>query len=203
LTLWAIVPVKPLAKGKTRLASTLGPAERTQLNREMLEHILTELAAVPEVERTLVVSRDSAVLALARDKGARTLSERQPAELNRALERATGAAQAYGASGVLILPADLPLVTRDDIRALVALGARPPVVVIAPDRRGEGTNALLVTPIGLIEYAFGPNSYQSHVKEAAASGARLEVCEIVRLTVDVDLPEDLALVREAQRSRPA
>jgi 2-phospho-L-lactate guanylyltransferase (CobY/MobA/RfbA family) len=55
----------------------------------------------------------------------------------------------------------------------------------------------------LIEYAFGPNSYQSHVKEAAASGARLEVCEIVRLTVDVDLPEDLALVREAQRSRPA
>jgi 2-phospho-L-lactate guanylyltransferase len=75
--------------------------------------------------------------------------------------------------------------------------------VIAPDRRGEGTNALLVTPIGLIEYAFGPNSYQSHVKEAAASGARLEVCEIVRLTVDVDLPEDLALVREAQRSRPA
>ncbi len=203
MTLWAIVPVKPLAKGKTRLANTLGPAERTQLNREMLEHILTELAAVPEVERTLVVSRDSAVLALARDKGARTLSERQPAELNRALERATGAAQAYGASGVLILPADLPLVTRDDIRALVALGARPPVVVIAPDRRGEGTNALLVAPIGLIEYAFGANSYQRHLKEAAASGARLEVCDIARLAVDVDLPEDLVLVREAQRSRPA
>ncbi len=203
MTLWAIVPVKPLAKGKTRLANTLGPAERTQLNREMLEHILTELAAVAEVERTLVVSRDSAVLALARDKGARTLSERQPAELNRALERATGAAQAYGASGVLILPADLPLATRDDIRALVALGARPPVVVIAPDRRGEGTNALLVAPIGLIEYAFGANSYQRHLKEATASGARLEVCDIVRLTVDVDLPEDLALVRQAQRSRPA
>lgn len=201
--MWAIVPVKPLGKGKTRLANTLGPAERTQLNREMLEHVLTELAAVAEVERTLVVSRDSAVLALARDKGARTMSERQPAELNRALERATGAAQAYGASGVLILPADLPLVTRDDIRALVALGARPPVVVIAPDRRGEGTNALLVSPIGLIEYTFGLNSYQRHLKEAAASGARLEVCDVFGLAVDVDLPEDLALMREVQRRRPA
>jgi len=130
------------------------------------------------------------------------LSERQPAELNRALERATGAAQAYGASGVLIVPADLPLVTRQDLRKLVALGTRPPVVVVAPDRRGEGTNALLVSPVGLIEYAFGTNSYQRHLKEAAASGARLEVCDLVRLSLDVDLPEDLALVREAKSSRP-
>ncbi len=202
MSLWAIVPVKPLAKGKTRLAGILGPTERTQLNRDMLLHILAELAAVSEIERTLVVSRDSAVLALARDKGARTLSERQPAELNRALERATGAAQAYGASGVLIVPADLPLVTRQDLRRLIALGTRPPVVVVAPDRRGEGTNALLVSPVGLIEYAFGANSYQRHLKQAAASGARLEVCDLVRLSLDVDLPEDLALVREAKSSRP-
>jgi 2-phospho-L-lactate guanylyltransferase len=201
MTLWAIVPVKPLAKGKTRLAGALGLDERMQLNRDMLQHVLTELAAVAAVERTLVVSRDSAVLALAREQGARTLSERQPVELNRALERATGAAQAYGASAVLILPADLPLVTRKDIQRLVTLGAKPPVVVLAPDRRQDGTNALLVSPIGLIEYSFGANSYQRHMKQAAASGARLEVCELARLSIDVDLPEDLDLVREARRLR--
>jgi 2-phospho-L-lactate guanylyltransferase len=201
MSLWAIVPVKPLARGKTRLAGVLAPEERAQFNREMFEHILAELAAVPEVERTLVVSRDSAALALARDRGARTLSERQPAELNRALERATGAAQAYGASGVLIVPADLPLVTRQDIRKLIAQGSRPPVVVIAPDRHGEGTNALLVSPIGLIEYAFGANSYQRHLRQVTLSGARLEVCTLVRFALDVDLPEDLALVREAQHLR--
>ena len=68
MTLWAIVPVKPLAKGKTRLAGVLNPAERYALNRQMLEHLLSTLARVPEIERTLVVSRDSAVLALARDR---------------------------------------------------------------------------------------------------------------------------------------
>jgi 2-phospho-L-lactate guanylyltransferase len=199
VTLWAIVPVKPLAKGKTRLASSLSAEERVALNRQMLDHLLTVLSAVPEIERTLVVSRDSSVLAMARDHGARTLSERQPAELNRALERATGAAQAYGASGVLILPADLPLVLRKDVEKLITLGSSPPVVVIAPDRHEEGTNALLVAPIGLIEYGFGPNSFQRHLKRASASGARLEVCPLPRLALDVDLPEDLALVREAQK----
>jgi 2-phospho-L-lactate/phosphoenolpyruvate guanylyltransferase len=197
MTLWAIVPVKPLAKGKTRLAGSLTAEERFTLNREMLDHLLTVLVSIPEIERTLVVSRDSAVLALARDRGARTLSERQPTELNRALERATGAAQAYGASGVLILPADLPLIQRKDVAKLVSLGSLAPVVVIAPDRHEEGTNALLVAPIGLIEYGFGPNSFQRHLKRAAASGARLEVCPLPRLALDVDLPEDLALVREA------
>ena len=203
MTLWAIVPVKPLAKGKTRLAGSLNPEERFALNREMLDHLLAVLGTVSEIERTLVVSRDSAVLALARDRGARTLSERQPSELNRALERATGAAQAYGASAVLILPADLPLITKKDVEKLVALAASPPVVVISPDRHEEGTNALLVAPVGLIEYGFGANSFQRHLKRAAASGARLELCQLPRLALDVDLPEDLALVREAQRGLPA
>lgn len=202
MTLWAIVPVKPMTKGKSRLAGSLTPEERLALNRQMLDHLLSVLVGVPEIERTLVVSRDPAVLALARDRGARTLSERSPSELNRALERATGAAQAYGASGVLILPADLPLLLRKDVDHLVALATTPPVVVISPDRHEEGTNALLVAPIGLIEYGFGANSFQRHLKRAEAAGARLEVARLPRLALDVDQPEDLALVREAQRGRP-
>ena len=199
MTLWAIVPVKPMTKGKSRLAGTLTSEERLALNRQMLDHLLGVLVSVPEIERTLVVSRDPAVLALARDRGARTLSERSPSELNRALERATGAAQAYGASGVLILPADLPLILRKDVEKIIALGAAPPVVVITPDRHEEGTNALLVAPIGLIEYGFGANSFQRHLRRAEAAGARLEVARLPRLALDVDQPEDLALVREAQR----
>ncbi|HET7011682.1 MAG TPA: 2-phospho-L-lactate guanylyltransferase [Anaerolineales bacterium] len=202
MTLWAIVPVKPMTKGKSRLAGSLTPEERLALNRQMLDHLLSVLVGVPEIERTLVVSRDPAVLALARDRGARTLSERSPSELNRALERATGAAQAYGASGVLILPADLPLLLRKDVDHLVALATTPPVVVISPDRHEEGTNALLVAPIGLIEYGFGANSFQRHLKRAEAAGAWLEVARLPRLALDVDQPEDLALVREAQRGRP-
>ena len=72
----------------------------------------------------------------------------------------------------------------------------PPVVVVAPDRRNEGTNALLVCPAGLIEYEYGPGSFQRHCQRAVDAGARLEICELPSLALDMDLPEDLAMISE-------
>jgi len=120
MTTWAIVPVKPLRRAKSRLSSVLGAEERLELSREMLNRVLEALAKVPEIERTLLVSRDSEAMALARHHGARTLSERPPIDLNQALQQATRAAVGSGASAVLVVPADLPLVTADDLRELVS-----------------------------------------------------------------------------------
>ena len=72
----------------------------------------------------------------------------------------------------------------------------PPVVVVAPDRHRRGTNALFVCPTGLIEYEFGRNSFQRHCDLALKAGARLEICELSSLALDMDLPEDLAYVSE-------
>ena len=70
----------------------------------------------------------------------------------------------------------------------------PPVVVVAPDRCYNGTNAMLVCPAGLIEYEYGPNSFERHCERAKAVGARLEICELPSLSLDLDNPEDLNLV---------
>ncbi|OGO34272.1 MAG: 2-phospho-L-lactate guanylyltransferase [Chloroflexi bacterium RBG_16_57_11] len=196
MTLWAIVPVKPLRYGKSRLAEVLTSDERMDLNRRMLAHTLDTLTAIPEIEHVLVVSRDQAALALAREYGARTVQENGSPHLNVALTRATVVAKNYGIHGVLIIPADLPLITPEDVRLMLERAASPPVVVVAPDRRGDGTNALLVCPTGLIEYEFGHGSFQRHCERARNAGARLEVCELPSLALDMDLPEDLELVSE-------
>ncbi len=96
----------------------------------------------------------------------------------------------------MILPADLPLVTREDVLTLIARAGEAPSVVIAPDRHGTGTNALLISPAGLIEYDFGENSFQRHCQRAKEAGARLEIVELPTLGLDLDLPEDLELVRK-------
>ncbi len=70
MTLWAIVPVKPLRRGKSRLASVLTQDERTDLNQRLLVHTVDTLRSLPEIEHVLVVSRDPAALALARNHGA-------------------------------------------------------------------------------------------------------------------------------------
>lgn len=203
MTTWAIVPVKPLRRAKSRLSSVLSADERLALSRDMLNRVLAALAQVAEIERTLLVSRDSEAMALARQHGARTLSERPPIDLNQALQQATRVAVASGASAVLIAPADLPLVTADDLRQLVASAGPPPVIVLAPDRRQDGTNALLASPPGLIEYAFGPASLDRHRALGLAAGARILVCDRPGLALDLDLPEDLGLFREATGGKAA
>lgn len=194
MSLWAIVPVKPLRRGKSRLAGVLDQDERADLNQALLAHTLDTLKATPQIEQTLVVSRDPAALALAREHGARTVREDGAPQLNLALARATFVAKGYACRGVLIVPADLPLLTPQDIRYMLEFADQPPVVVVAPDHRRQGTNALLVCPVGLIDYDFGPDSFQSHCERANRAGARLEICELPSLALDMDLPEDLELV---------
>jgi 2-phospho-L-lactate guanylyltransferase len=194
MTLWAIVPVKPLRRGKSRLANVLSQEERADLNRKLLIHTIDTLTAIPEIEQVLVVSRDQAALALAREHGARTVQEKGAPQLNIALARATVVVKNYVTRGVLIVPADLPLISPEDVRAMLERVQAAPVVVVAPDRHRQGTNALLVCPVGLIDYDFGPDSFQRHCDRAQQAGARLEICELPSLALDVDLPEDLDLV---------
>lgn len=198
MTLWAIVPVKPLRRGKSRLAGALTEDERAELNRLLLERTLRTLTDLREVEEVLVVSRDSSALALARDMGARTVQEDGAPALNTALKRATVVAQVYASRGVLVIPADLPLLTREDILALLERAGDPPVAVIAPDRHHKGTNALLLSPADLIEYDFGKDSFKRHCERARRAGARLEIVDLPSLGLDLDLPEDLELVRKME-----
>jgi len=195
MTLWAIVPVKPLRRGKSRLAGTLTEDERTELNRALLQHTLETLSELKEVDGVLVVSRDPNALTIARNHGARTVQEDGQPELNTALKRATIVAQVYATRGVLVLPADLPLVTREDILTLIQRATEPPVVVIAPDRHKKGTNALLISPPGLIEYDFGENSFQRHCELVKKAGARLEIVDLPSLGLDLDVPEDFEIIK--------
>ena len=194
MTFWAIVPVKPFRRGKSRLAGVLTEEERLDLNSQLLIHTVDTLKEISEIEHVLVVSRDQAALSLARAHGARTVQENGAPELNVALTRATIVAKRYATRGVLIIPSDLPLISKEDVYAMLELVKDPPVVIVVPDRKKEGTNALLVCPVGLIEYDYGPNSFERHCQRARQAGARLEVCELPSLALDMDVPEDLELV---------
>ena len=194
MALWAIVPVKPLRRGKSRLSAVLSDDDRARLNQRLLLRTVDLLKLIPEFDEVLVVSRDPEALALARDHGARSLQEDGTPQLNVALQRATVVAKSYMAESVFILPADLPQITREDVSAMLEAGREPPVVVIAPDHRHEGTNALYINPAGLIEYDFGAGSFERHCERARQAGAALKVLELQSLARDVDVPEDLSFL---------
>lgn len=195
MTLWAIVPVKPLLRAKSRLSPVLSSEQRAELSQRLLLRTLDVLEQLPEVSHTLVISRDQRALALAREHKARTVTEYGSPDLNVALARATALAKSQGATAVLVLPADLPLIDTQHVRELISYAGEPPVVVVAPDRHERGTNALLVAPPGLIEYEFGPDSYAHHHARGESAGAKVEICRSLALGLDLDAPEDLELYR--------
>ncbi|MCC6261881.1 MAG: 2-phospho-L-lactate guanylyltransferase [Anaerolineales bacterium] len=201
MSIWAIVPVKPLKRGKSRLAGALSETERAQLNQELLEKTLGTLAQIKELEKILVVSRDPHALTIARNYGAKTVQEDGQPNLNTALTRATVVAQIHNTQGILVLPADLPLLTKEDVQTLLDRTGKPPVVVIAPDRHHKGTNALLIFPAGLIEYDFGEDSFQRHCERAKQAGVNLEIVELPSLALDLDLPEDLEIIRKLEAEK--
>jgi len=196
MTLWAIIPVKPLKRGKSRLSSILSETERTTLNQSMLVNTLKTLKSISEIDTILVVSRDPAALAIAREWNARTVLEDGNPELNTALRRATLVAIAYHANEILVLPADLPLMKAENVKDFLHLCTHAPEIIIAPDRRKDGTNALYINPPDLIEYYYGPGSFQHHVNAAKTTGANIQIVENEEFGLDLDLPEDLRELTE-------
>ena len=69
-------------------------------------------------------------------------------------------------------------------------------MLIVPDRHGEGTNALLLTPPDAMTPSFGEGSRKRHTELATAQGATPEVVEVASLALDIDTPEDLEELTE-------
>jgi 2-phospho-L-lactate guanylyltransferase len=184
----AVIPLKAIADGKTRLAGALSPADRALLLRRTFDRVVAAVAAADLVAGALVVVGDAEGAGWAADVGLAWLPE--PAGgggLNAALDEAD---RHLGDRPTLVVPADLPLVGSGDVDAVVA--ALPPGggVVIAPTSDG-GTGALLRSPGRAIAPCYGPGSALAHAAAAAAAGLPCRTLWIPGLALDLDSPGDL------------
>jgi len=193
---WALVPIRGLETAKTRLGEDLDAEERLALVTQLLRRTLGAARDARGIAGTIVVTMDPAAAGIAKELHAVGLVERAPG-LNQAIEAARSVAVARGATAVLVLPADLPSVSARVLDELLDVAAsrarsrgRRPLVAIVPDRHGLGTNALLVSPPGAIDPAFGDSSRAAH--EARAAAAAADWLELDGpLALDLDTPADL------------
>lgn len=191
----AVVPIRSLDDGKRRLAGALVRDERQQLIKTMMEDVLTTLRETSAIVSLSVLTADGSLVP---DNCSHI--EDPGRGLNAAVSHAARVVTALGASTMLILPADLPLVTVEDIQALINAG-RDHAIVLAPDAAGIGTNALLVSPPALLEPHFGVCSRAAHVVAARALGAKVHLVHRPGLGRDIDEPQHLRALIAAARPR--
>jgi 2-phospho-L-lactate guanylyltransferase len=198
----AIIPIGTLEGAKSRLGGTLDAEERRDLVDTMVYRTIRAALETPGISDVLVVTPDRAARDQAAFLGARTLLQPVPG-LNEGLEDARADTMAGGADAIVILPIDLPLISPDAIAELlapIAVVADRPLVVLAPDRHGRGTNGLVLAPPDAIAFGFGGESRATHARWAASAGARYVELE-GPLALDIDTPDDL-LLTEALANEP-
>jgi 2-phospho-L-lactate guanylyltransferase len=223
----AILPVKRFSAAKSRLgASGVAETLRERLARAMVADVLLALASSDAIERTIVVTREPSLAAVAEQHGALILEDRDDDGQSAAVALGVSRALHDGFARVLCIPGDCPALDPSELDALLAAADARAVqdargmadarggapardvadarsnglvqaeVVIVPDRHGTGTNGLLLTPPDAIEPAFGPGSCERHRALAHAAGARCLIERPASLLLDVDTGDDLAALAD-------
>lgn len=181
MTWTAVVALKEAAHRKTRLAPSLSLRRRIRLSEAMARQVIAALNSSPPISRVLLLSpRPYAQFEAdwVRDEG-------------RGLNAELACVRAECHGPILVVHADLPLLSPDDIAALL-WAAEAAGIAIAPDLHGEGTNAVALADARPFCFAFGPGSCRAHCVDAG--------CAIVRrpgLSFDIDTPSDLMSARAA------
>lgn len=192
MTIWAIIPVKPLHDSKRRLARLLSADERAELIHHFLDDLLATLALSRGIDQILVITGDPAVMALAETYGAELLVEASPMGLNAAVSWGVAHAAAAGATAALVLPADLPFARVVDIEQMLRPLAteRRWLIALTGNETGTGTNALLLAPPGDFDFHYGPDSLRAHLAEARARGRAAYLVNAPGLRFDLDTEAD-------------
>lgn len=184
------VPVKDLVNAKQRLLPVLDAAERAALARAMLKDVLQALTEA-RLDAVWVVTRDQAVIAAAQPFGAEIVPEARNAGHTAAVAHAQTQAAERGVRIFATVPGDVPCVTAEDVRDLVAAVGGPSGVAFVPSRSGLGTNAAALAPPSVMPLTFGEPSFENHLTAASRYGLSPQVLRLPRLGLDIDTPSDL------------
>ena len=182
-----LVPVKPPAFAKSRLAS-VGDPGRVDLAAAFAADTVAAALDCPAVARVLVVTDDHVLARSMSDLGAAVLPDGISDDLNGTLVQAAAEMHRQHPSlGLVALCADLPALRPEQLDE--ALGSADPTrMSFVADREGEGTTAVVAPAVETFRPAFGEGSRRRHL----AAGAVEIVVDVPTLRRDVDDADDLA-----------
>ena len=186
---WALVPVKPFARAKTRLDGLLTREECAQLAAQMLLDVLRALSATPLISGITLFGNEPQLATLTAGSGAQLLPEPPGDDYRKSLGDGGAGLAAQGVRHLLVLPADLPTLSAADVTQL--LESHTGGLSLCPATRDGGSNALLLSPPTAIPFLFGLDSAKRHLQAAHSMGIATRHIELAGFARDIDTPDDV------------
>ncbi len=195
----AIIPVKTFSLAKTRL--DLSPHQKEELCKIMLEEILYTLSISPQIDRTVIVTKETKAIELAKKYNAVIISDNEEKSVNNAVALADKYLLENKFDASIVFPQDIPFIKTQDIDFMLNYKIPPNFAIVVPSRRFDGTNALVRMPINLMITHYDEDSYKIHMNTAKEFTRNVALVFVKRIMLDVDNMEDLKFLLE-QNEKP-
>ncbi|MFD4237729.1 2-phospho-L-lactate guanylyltransferase [Streptomyces sp. McG3] len=183
-----VVPLKPLARAKSRLGQAAGEDARPRLALAFAQDTVAAALACSLVRDVVVVTDDAVAAAALSALGARIVPDAPAAGLNAALAHGARSVRALRpAAAVAALNADLPALRTDELARVLDFASAFPSTFLR-DAAGIGTTFLAAAGGAEFRPAFGGPSGARHLASGAVEIALSGVDSVRR---DVDTGEDL------------
>ena len=188
---FVLVPFKTFKNAKTRLRKDLSDLDTEYIVKIMLEDVLEQVSKSKIAEKKFILTADEEAIKIAKKLNIEILKEKNQISESSSVDKASSFLKKEGASGVLRLPGDIPLVTASDIESILEVGIKKKSSVLVPSESKTGTNAFYKYPPDVISSSFGANSFNKHVESFKKQKIKYEVLEVKNIGLDIDSLEDL------------
>ena len=189
--MWAVIPVKQISQAKQRLSKILSPVERRDFFSAMLEDVLSIMVKIDFFEKIILATNCPHAISIAGRHGITHFETGPDDGLNLAAGETVNHLIENGISDMFLIPADIPLITEEEINSAIKAHPSAPSLTIVPSRDKLGSNCLLLSPPSMMPLKFGPNSYFRHLEIAKSNGLKINPMELPGFGLDIDEPADL------------
>jgi 2-phospho-L-lactate guanylyltransferase len=199
LKIAAIIPVKTFSLAKTRLDLSL--QQKEELCKVMLDEILYTLSISPQINKTVIVTREVKAIELGKKYNAVIISDNEEKSVNDAVALADKYLLENKFDASIVFPQDIPFIKTQDIDFMLNYKIPPNFAIVVPSRRFDGTNALVRMPIDLMITHYDEDSYKIHMNTAKEHTRNVALVFVKRIMLDVDNRDDLKFLLE-QNEKP-
>ena len=191
--------MKTFANAKTRL--DISSSQKQKLCEIMLEEILHTISISPQIEKTIIVTKEEKAIEIGKKFNTITIIDEKEESVNNAVSLADKYLIENNFHASIVFPQDIPYIKTQDIDFMLNYKAPPNFAIIVPSRRFDGTNALMRMPTDLMETHYDEDSYKIHMNTAKKHTLNVAMVFVKRIMWDVDNMEDLEFLLQ-QNEKP-
>jgi len=193
----AIIPVKTFSKAKTRLS--LPQNVTAELCKLMFEEVLKTIVD-SDIASIVVVTKDKDAIEIGKTYDVIQILDDNETGVNNAVSLADKYLEKNDYDMSIVFPQDIPFMQREDIDYLLKVSSENSVLVV-PSRRFDGTNALLRSPVNIMETHYDEDSYKIHLQTGRTCTRKTSLVLMRRIMMDVDNNNDLEFILD-QNEKP-